>query len=76
MLSDGLVSGVRHEGHKTGELNGVGNHTLVFGAKFIASGSADFELSGYKRTQKLGVFVIDMADIVFTEFAVHGGLLN
>jgi hypothetical protein len=43
----------------------------MFGAEFIASGSADFELSGHERTQKFGVLVVDMADIFFTKFTVH-----
>ena len=55
-----------------GEFDGVGNHALVLGTEFVASGSADFELSGHERTQKLGVLVIDVTDIVFTEFAMHG----
>jgi len=66
LLSDCLISGIRHEGHEAGEFDGVGNHALVFGAEFVASRSADFKLGGYIRTQKFGVLVIDVADVVFT----------
>jgi hypothetical protein len=66
VLLNGLISSVGHKGHEAGELDGVGDHSLVIRAEFIASGSANFELSSHKSSQEFSVLVVDMADIFFT----------
>ncbi|GEM_PF-4363561 len=71
LLSNCLVSSIRHQGHEAGEFDGVGNHPLMFGTKGVAFGGADLELSCYKRTQEFGVLVVNITDIVFTKFTMH-----
>ncbi len=59
-LSNRLIASIRHQRHLSGPLNCPRDHPLVFRAKLITFGSGNLKLRGYKMSQELSIFVVDI----------------
>ena len=66
-----LIASVRHQRHKSGELNGIGNDALMLVAQLVAGRGFYLELGGDVLAQELRVFVVNSVDVVLAKIALH-----
>lgn len=60
---------VGEKAHETGFLDGAGKLALIFGAGSSDGARGDFPIGTDEPSKKLGIFVIDVFDVVLLEIA-------